>query len=57
MAGALANELSKLGLGKISFFYRKGADILDKWLGESERKLRQLFVKVRLHYQKIVRLV
>lgn len=47
VAGALAAELNKLGIGKVTFFHRKGADILDKWVGESERKLRELFDKVR----------
>lgn len=46
VAGALAAELNKLGLGKVSFYHRKGADILDKWVGESERKLREVFEKV-----------
>lgn len=46
VAGALVAELSKLGMGKVSFFHRKGADILDKWVGESERKLRELFERV-----------
>ena len=27
----------------MSFFYRKGADILSKWIGEAERQLRLLF--------------
>lgn len=47
IAGALATELNNNGNGvKVSFFQRKGADILDKWVGESERKLRDLFDKV-----------
>lgn len=45
VAGALVSELNKVGLGKVNFFHRKGADILDKWVGESERKLRELFEK------------
>jgi SpoVK/Ycf46/Vps4 family AAA+-type ATPase len=28
---------------KVSFFMRKGADVLSKWVGESERQLRALF--------------
>ncbi|KAK9731372.1 ATPase family associated with various cellular activities (AAA) [Popillia japonica] len=43
VAGALATELSREGNGKVTFYQRKGADILDKWVGESERKLRDLF--------------
>ncbi|KAM8797976.1 ATPase family AAA domain-containing protein 2-like [Eudromia elegans] len=42
VARALANECSQ-GARKISFFLRKGADALSKWLGESERQLRLLF--------------
>eukprot|EP00116_Pleurobrachia_bachei_P010366 sb/3470628/ len=42
VARALANECSKDGQ-KISFFMRKGADCLSKWVGESERQLRLLF--------------
>ncbi|KAJ3637238.1 hypothetical protein MTP99_000713 [Tenebrio molitor] len=43
VAGALATELNKEGFGKVSFYQRKGADVLDKWVGESEKKLRALF--------------
>ncbi|KYB27297.1 ATPase family AAA domain-containing protein 2 [Tribolium castaneum] len=43
VAGALATELNKEGFGKVSFYQRKGADVLDKWVGESEKKLRTLF--------------
>lgn len=46
MAGALASEINREGIGKVSFFQRKGADILDKWVGESEKNLRTLFEKV-----------
>ncbi|XP_014219743.1 ATPase family AAA domain-containing protein 2 isoform X2 [Copidosoma floridanum] len=42
LARALANECSK-GSRKVSFFMRKGADCLTKWVGESERQLRLLF--------------
>ncbi len=41
---ALANECNKsLHIKKISFFSRKGADLLGKFQGEAERKLRLLF--------------
>lgn len=43
VAGALAHEMNKGGAGKVNFFHRKGADVLDKWVGESEKKLRDLF--------------
>lgn len=42
IARALANECS-LGVKKVSFFMRKGADLLSKWIGESEKQLRLLF--------------
>ncbi|XP_066152334.1 ATPase family AAA domain-containing protein 2-like isoform X2 [Euwallacea fornicatus] len=39
---ALANECS-FGARKVSFFMRKGADLLSKWIGEAEKQLRLLF--------------
>ncbi|KAK9880503.1 hypothetical protein WA026_011742 [Henosepilachna vigintioctopunctata] len=42
IARALANECS-LEKRKVSFFMRKGADLLSKWIGESEKQLRLLF--------------
>lgn len=42
IARALANECS-FGARKVSFFMRKGADLLSKWIGESEKQLRLLF--------------
>lgn len=45
IARALANECSQ-GDRKVSFFMRKGADCLSKWVGESERQLRLLFEQV-----------
>ncbi|KDR18472.1 ATPase family AAA domain-containing protein 2B [Zootermopsis nevadensis] len=48
IARALANECSQ-GDRKVSFFMRKGADCLSKWVGESERQLRLLFEQA---YQK-----
>jgi len=42
VARALASHASKAGK-KVSFFMRKGADILSKWVGEAERQLRLLF--------------
>lgn len=41
-ARALANECSRHGK-HVSFFMRKGADCVSKWIGESERMLRLLF--------------
>ncbi|KAG9467517.1 hypothetical protein GDO78_014814 [Eleutherodactylus coqui] len=45
IARALANECSQ-GERKVSFFMRKGADCLSKWVGESERQLRLLFDQI-----------
>ncbi|KAF7210755.1 ATPase family AAA domain-containing protein 2 [Nothobranchius furzeri] len=42
VARALANECCH-GNRKVSFFMRKGADCLSKWVGESERQLRLMF--------------
>ena len=47
LARALSNECS-LGDRKVAFFMRKGADVLSKWVGESERQLRLLFDQVSL---------
>ncbi|XP_071438613.1 uncharacterized protein [Hetaerina americana] len=46
VAGALANECSKANR-KVSFFSRKGAECLTKWVGESEKHLRTLFEKAQ----------
>ncbi|NXD89355.1 ATAD2 protein, partial [Chaetorhynchus papuensis] len=42
LARALANECSQGGM-RVTFFMRKGAECLSKWIGESERQLRLLF--------------
>ncbi|NXY03399.1 ATAD2 protein, partial [Pteruthius melanotis] len=42
LARALANECSH-GDMRVTFFMRKGAECLSKWIGESERQLRLLF--------------
>jgi SpoVK/Ycf46/Vps4 family AAA+-type ATPase len=48
-ARALANSLTTSfdGGRRVSFFMRKGADCLSKWVGEGERQLRLLFEQVR----------
>jgi len=46
LARALANSVSSEGK-KISFYMRKGADALSKWVGEAERQLRLLFEEAR----------
>ncbi|KAM7395711.1 hypothetical protein PAMA_007130 [Pampus argenteus] len=53
VARALANECSK-GDKKVSFFMRKGADCLSKWVGESERQLRLLFDQAYLMRPSII---
>lgn len=45
IARALASECC-FGSRKVSFFIRKGADLLSKWVGESEKQLRLLFEQV-----------
>ncbi|KAI0052664.1 AAA-domain-containing protein [Auriscalpium vulgare] len=46
LARALAASSRSNGKG-ISFFMRKGADVLSKWVGEAERQLRLLFEEAR----------
>lgn len=46
MARALASSCRSDGRS-ISFFMRKGADVLSKWVGEAERQLRLLFEEAR----------
>uniref|UniRef100_A0A673J9Z1 ATPase family AAA domain-containing protein 2 n=1 Tax=Sinocyclocheilus rhinocerous TaxID=307959 RepID=A0A673J9Z1_9TELE len=53
VARALANECSQ-GDRKVSFFMRKGADCLSKWVGESERQLRLLFDQAYLMRPSII---
>ncbi|XP_051909152.1 ATPase family AAA domain-containing protein 2B isoform X3 [Hippocampus zosterae] len=53
VARALANECSQ-GERKVSFFMRKGADCLSKWVGESERQLRLLSDKAYMMRPSII---
>jgi SpoVK/Ycf46/Vps4 family AAA+-type ATPase len=56
-ARALANSLSATasnGGRKISFFMRKGADCLSKWVGEGERQLRLLFEQAKRFQPSII---
>jgi hypothetical protein len=46
LARALANSVSSEGK-KVTFYMRKGADALSKWVGEAERQLRLLFDEAR----------
>lgn len=46
LARALANSVGHGGR-KITFYMRKGADALSKWVGEAEKQLRLLFEEAR----------
>ncbi|KAI0122560.1 AAA-domain-containing protein [Daldinia grandis] len=46
LARALANTAG-IGGRKITFYMRKGADALSKWVGEAEKQLRLLFEEAR----------
>ena len=50
---ALAASASRAGR-KVSFFMRKGADILSKWVGEAERQLRMLFEEAQRQQPAII---
>lgn len=54
MARALANEGSRSCHPRITFFMRKGADILSKWVGESERQLSLLFEEAKKRKPSII---
>ncbi|CAI7571901.1 unnamed protein product [Penicillium bialowiezense] len=53
MARALANSVSSEGK-KVTFYMRKGADALSKWVGEAERQLRLLFEEARKNQPSII---
>lgn len=53
MARALAASCSS-ETRKITFFMRKGADILSKWVGEAERQLRLLFEEAKKNQPSII---
>jgi len=53
MARALAASCSSESR-KITFFMRKGADILSKWVGEAERQLRLLFEEAKKQQPSII---
>ncbi|THH29570.1 hypothetical protein EUX98_g4627 [Antrodiella citrinella] len=53
LARALAASCRSNGKG-ISFFMRKGADILSKWVGEAERQLRLLFEEAKNQQPSII---
>lgn len=53
LARALANSVSSQGR-KVTFYMRKGADALSKWVGEAERQLRLLFEEARKNQPSII---
>src|SRR5208282_5121599 len=53
MARALAASCSTQGR-KVTFYMRKGADALSKWVGEAERQLRLLFDEARKNQPSII---
>lgn len=53
MARALAASCSSEGK-KVTFFMRKGADCLSKWVGEAERQLRALFEEAKNQQPSII---
>ncbi|KAJ3100961.1 ATPase AAA domain-containing protein 2 [Phlyctochytrium bullatum] len=52
-ARALASSCST-ATQKVAFFMRKGADVLSKWVGESERQLRLLFEQAKTYQPSII---
>lgn len=53
MARALAASCQREGK-KITFFMRKGADCLSKWIGEAERQLKLLFEEAKAKQPSII---
>lgn len=53
LARALASSVSSQGK-KVTFYMRKGADALSKWVGEAEKQLRLLFEEARKNQPAII---
>ena len=53
LARALASSVSSGGK-KVTFYMRKGADALSKWVGEAEKQLRMLFEEARRNQPSII---
>lgn len=53
MARALASRVSSHGR-KVTFYMRKGADALSKWVGEAEKQLRMLFEEAQKQQPSII---
>ena len=54
LARALASECQKIANQKVSVYVRNGADVLSKWVGESERQLRLLFEEAQRNSPAII---
>jgi SpoVK/Ycf46/Vps4 family AAA+-type ATPase len=53
LARALASSVSTADK-KVTFFMRKGADVMSKWVGEAERQLRLLFEEAKKQQPAII---
>jgi hypothetical protein len=53
LARALASSVSTNNR-KVTFYMRKGADVMSKWVGEAERQLRLLFEEARKNQPAII---
>jgi SpoVK/Ycf46/Vps4 family AAA+-type ATPase len=53
LARALASSVGQNGK-KVTFYVRKGADALSKWVGEAEKQLRLLFEEARKNQPSII---
>jgi len=54
LARALATECSKIQGQDVKVYVRNGADVLSKWVGESERQLRMLFEEAQKNAPAII---
>ena len=53
LARALASSVST-GEQKVTFYMRKGSDVMSKWVGEAERQLRLLFEEAKKNQPAII---
>lgn len=54
LARAVASSFADANGKKVTFYMRKGADCLSKWVGEAERQLRLLFDEARNNQPSII---
>ncbi|XXQ30027.1 PHD-type domain-containing protein [Plasmodiophora brassicae] len=54
LARALCDACSEVAGRRITFFSRKGADIMSKYFGESERNLRELFAQAKARAPSVI---